>query len=87
MLDWPESQAVPGITCPRMLQFGAEGDLVEAGIPVTIASNIRRHRSTLLAQGWTLHEVPGQGHGVCMQPELVVPPVRALSSARAMKAG
>jgi hypothetical protein len=27
-------------------------------------------------QGWTLKELPGQGHGVCMTPDLVVPPVR-----------
>jgi pimeloyl-ACP methyl ester carboxylesterase len=77
MLDWPEAHAVADITCPRMLQFGAEGDLVEAGIPVPIASNIRRHRASLQAQGWTVHELTGHGHGVCMRPELVVPPVRA----------
>jgi len=77
MQDWPERQAVTSISCPRMVYFGEEGDLIEAGIPVTIASNIRRHRGTLQDQGWTVHEVPGQGHGVCMVPELVVPAVRA----------
>jgi len=77
MLDWPELDAVSRITCPRMALFGGLGDLIEAGIPVTIASNIRRNRDTLQARGWTVHEVPGQGHGVCMMPELVVPPVRA----------
>ena len=77
MLAWPERESVARIACPRMVVFGAEGDLVEAGIPVTIASNIRRHRAALEAQGWRVHEIAGQGHGVCMVPELVVPPVRA----------
>ena len=77
MLHWPERESVAHITCPRMVVFGAEGDLVEADIPVTIASNIRRHRATLEAQGWRVHEIAGHGHGVCMLPELVVPPVRA----------
>lgn len=77
MLDWPERKAVSRITCPRMVYFGGQGDLIEAGIPVTIASNIRRHRGTLQAQGWTVHEVPGHGHGVCMMPALVVPLARA----------
>lgn len=77
MLDWPERQAVSRIACPRMVYFGANGDLVEAGIEVTIASNIRRQLGTLQAGGWTVQELPGQGHGVCMVPELVVPPVRA----------
>lgn len=76
MLDWPERDAVSRITCPRMVYFGAKGDLIEAGMPVSIASNIRRHRATLQAQGWTVHELADQGHGVCMAPELVVPPVR-----------
>lgn len=77
MHDWPELRVVRDIACPRMVYFGEQGDLIEAGIPVTIASNIRRHRETLQAWGWTVHEVPGHGHGVCMMPELVVPPVRA----------
>lgn len=74
---WPEAESVARIACPKLLYFGADGDLVEAGIPVRIASIIREHRATLEAQGWLVHELPGQGHGVCMVPELVVPPVRA----------
>jgi hypothetical protein len=60
-----------------LLYFGSDGDLVEAGIPIRIASIIRERRADLLEQGWTVHEIAGQGHGVCMAPELVVPPVRA----------
>lgn len=77
MLDWPEVESVTRIACPKMVYFGGDGDLVEAGIPVRIASIIREHRAELERQGWTVQEIPGQGHGVCMAPDLVVPPVRA----------
>lgn len=77
LLGWNERDAVARIACPRMVYFGGEGDLVEAGVPVTIASNIRRHRATLEAQGWTVHEIAGQGHGGAVMPALAVPPVRA----------
>jgi pimeloyl-ACP methyl ester carboxylesterase len=76
MLDWPEAQSVERISCPKMVYFGGDGDLVEAGIPIRIASIIREHRAQLEEQGWTVHEIAGQSHGVCMAPELVVPPVR-----------
>jgi hypothetical protein len=58
-----------------LLYFGSDGDLVEAGIPIRIASIIRERRADLLDQGWTVHEIAGQGHGVCMAPEFIVPPV------------
>ncbi|MFO1273333.1 MAG: alpha/beta hydrolase [Rubrivivax sp.] len=74
---WDEAAAVRSLAIPRLLMFGAEGDLVEAGIEVPIASRCRARRAGLQAQGWEVHEVPGQGHGLCMQPGLVLPPVRA----------
>jgi sarcosine oxidase subunit beta len=55
---------------------GIDADLVEAGLPVRIASIIRERRATLEKQGWTVQEIPGQGHGVCMAPDLVEPPAR-----------
>jgi hypothetical protein len=77
MLGWPEAESVARIRCPKMVFFGGDGDLVEAGVPIRIASIIREHRAMLERQGWTVRELMGQGHGVCMAPELVVPPVRA----------
>ena len=77
VVDWPEAESVARIRRPRMTMFGGDGDLVEAGIPVAIASAIRSHRQVLEAQGWRVHEVPGHGHAVCMRADLVVPPVRA----------
>ena len=74
---WPEREAVAGIGCPRMNVFGSEGDLAEAGIPVPIASRIREHRAELESLGWRVHEIAGHGHGLCLQPEVAVPPVRA----------
>jgi pimeloyl-ACP methyl ester carboxylesterase len=76
MLSWPEAESVAHITCPRMVYFGGDGDLIEAGIPIAIATIIRERQATLEAHGWAVRELPGQGHGVCMAPELVVPPVR-----------
>ena len=74
---WHEREAAARIGCPRMNVYGGDGDLVEAGIPVPIASSIRRHRAELEALGWRVHEIAGQGHALCMQPEVAVPPVRA----------
>ncbi|OYU77908.1 MAG: hypothetical protein CFE45_30145, partial [Burkholderiales bacterium PBB5] len=76
MLCWPEAESVARIACPKLLYFGGDGDLVEAGIPIRIASLIRERRTALEQLGWEVHEFAGQGHGVCMTPELVVPPVR-----------
>jgi len=76
MLDWPEAESVASISCPKMVYFGSDGDLVEAGIPIRIASIIRQRRIELEPQGWQVREIEGQDHGVCMAPELVVPPVR-----------
>jgi pimeloyl-ACP methyl ester carboxylesterase len=81
LLDWREADALASIACPKLVLFGADGDLVEAGVPIRIASIIRAERGALLAQGWQVHEIAGQGHGVCMAPELVVPPVRAFLDA------
>jgi hypothetical protein len=81
MLDWPEAESVARIQVPKMVFFGGEGDLVEAGIHIRIASIIREQRSTLERQGWVVCEHAGQGHGVCMAPETVVPPVRAFLDA------
>lgn len=74
---WSEHEAVARIACPRLNVFGADGDLVEAGIGVPIASAIRQHRGALQALGWRVHEIPGHGHALCLQPEVAVPPVRA----------
>lgn len=78
---WNEAEAVARIACPRMVYVGADGDLVEAGVPVPIASRVRQHRATLQAQGWAVHEVPGQGHAGAALPQHVVPAVRAFLDA------
>jgi pimeloyl-ACP methyl ester carboxylesterase len=81
MLDWPEAESVARIQVPKMVFFGGEGDLLEAGVPIRIASIVREQRCTLERQGWVVCEHAGQGHGVCMAPEIVVPPVRAFLDA------
>lgn len=76
MRNWDEAASVARIACPKLAMFGAEGDLVEAGVPVPIASTIRGRRAELEAQGWEVVEIAGHGHAVTVLPELVVPPVR-----------
>jgi pimeloyl-ACP methyl ester carboxylesterase len=76
-LSWPEAQSVANIKCPKMVFFGAQGDLIEAGIPINIASLIRKCRLQLEAQHWHVVEIAEQGHGVTMMPSIVLPPVRA----------
>jgi pimeloyl-ACP methyl ester carboxylesterase len=77
MLDWREAEAVAAIACPKLVYFGALGDLTEADISVPIASLIRKHRKALEAAGWVVVEHSGFGHDVVMQTDLVVPPVAA----------
>jgi len=77
LIGWNEGDAVARLRCPRLVYFGRNADLVEAGVPVTIASNIRRHRQTLQTQGWVVHEIAGQDHSGAAMPALVVPAVRA----------
>jgi pimeloyl-ACP methyl ester carboxylesterase len=77
VLRWPERQSLRAIQCPCLQQFGAAGDLVEAEIPVPIASRIRANRAELESLGWTVNEVAGFGHEVTLRPEVCVPPVRA----------
>ena len=79
--DWHDD---PALSEPYNL-CGASGDvcaerldplaLYETFLGV-IASCIRAHRGDLEAMGWRVHEIPGHGHGLCMQPEVAVPPVR-----------
>jgi pimeloyl-ACP methyl ester carboxylesterase len=76
VLAWRESDSVRAIRCPCMQQFGAAGDLIEAGVSVPIASRIRSQRSELESLGWTVNEIAGFGHEVAMKPELCVPAVR-----------
>ncbi len=74
---WDEESVVPAINCPKMVYYGAQGDLVEAGMPLRIASLIRARRSRLEALAWRVCEVPGFGHELAVHPEQVVPPVRS----------
>jgi pimeloyl-ACP methyl ester carboxylesterase len=61
---------------PRLLYFGADGDVSENGFVIPIASRARQARPALEAQGWQVHEVAGQGHGLAFQPDAVVPIIR-----------
>ncbi|MCA3254883.1 MAG: hypothetical protein INF91_04605 [Alphaproteobacteria bacterium] len=74
---WDESATVEALTLPRFVYFGGDGDLVEAGESVPIASTIRRMRPRLEGLGWTVVELPGVGHEAGLRADLVAPPLRA----------
>ena len=82
MKGWPEADAVHSITCPKMVFYGARGDLIEAGLPVNIASIIRTSRVELARQGWEVLEFADYGHEVCMHGSLIVPPIKAFIDRR-----
>lgn len=75
--SWSDENEVTAVRCPRMVYYGARGDLVEAGLPLRIASTIRSQRTRLETLGWRVAEIAGFGHDVAVHPEHVVPPVRA----------
>jgi len=77
MIAWPEAESVRAIACPKLVYFGDDGDLVEAGVPVNIASSIRAQRRELESQGWQVVEFAGHGHAVATKTDLVVPPVKS----------
>ena len=77
VLDWPERRAVSKIACPRMVFFGGSGDVDPGGEDIRIASTLRERREEIEGLGWTVHEIPDRDHSVCLDPSVVVPPVRA----------
>ena len=77
VVDWPEAEAVAHIACPRMAYVGSEGDPTAGHeVPISIASTIRARRGALEAMGWSVTEIPGRDHSVCLDPATVVPVVR-----------
>lgn len=73
MIGWDETASIAAIRCPRLGYFGGEGDLVEAGLPINIASAFRANRAQLEHMGWEIVEFPNRGHDVCMDAALIVP--------------
>jgi pimeloyl-ACP methyl ester carboxylesterase len=74
--DWPEEHFARRISCPRLAFAGAEGD-TEAGSEKIMNATILRERKTELERfGWDVKLIEGQGHDVCMKPEVLVPVVR-----------
>lgn len=77
LAGWDDRVQTPRIGCPGFVLFGADGDVVEAGHPVPIASRIRGTREELEALGWDVVEIAGGGHEVGADPACVLPPLRA----------
>jgi pimeloyl-ACP methyl ester carboxylesterase len=71
LTGWDEVACTAAIKCPKLLYFGANGDLIEAGFPVPIATRCREARSILEEQGWTVHELEGFGHEAGLRTDLI----------------
>ena len=52
LAGWDDRVQTPRIGCPGFVLFGGEGDLIEAGHDVPIATRIRASRSELEDLGW-----------------------------------
>lgn len=74
--DWPESEAVGYIQCPRMTFVGSADELDIAGVPIRLAAAFHRRRRDLEQLGWHVVEIPGRDHWVYQDPNTVVPIVR-----------
>jgi pimeloyl-ACP methyl ester carboxylesterase len=77
VLAWPEAAAVARIGCPRLAIAGSLGDSDAGGVDIPIVSRTRAYRSELEAMGWCVREIEDRDHSVCLDPEAVVPAVRA----------
>jgi pimeloyl-ACP methyl ester carboxylesterase len=84
---WDEAAAVGALDLPKLIYFGGDGDLVEAGIDVKIASLIRANRKALESQGWLVRAFPGHGHDLAMEAAIVAPVIRAFLDRALLQGG
>lgn len=75
--DWPEARYARSIACPKLAFAGAEGDTTAGSEAINNASILRDRQQELEAMGWQVELIEGRGHSVCMEPEVLVPVVRA----------
>lgn len=73
---WSEAAENARIRCPRLVYAGALGDTDAGGVPIRYASTLRERRAELETLGWTVLLFEDQGHGVGLEPSIVVPPIR-----------
>jgi pimeloyl-ACP methyl ester carboxylesterase len=83
LIGWDEAAEVGALDIPALLYFGAQGNLVEEGFDVPIASRCREQRARLERLGWQVCEIAGFGHDVIGQTDLVLPPLAAFLEAHA----
>ncbi|RPH97386.1 MAG: alpha/beta hydrolase [Lysobacterales bacterium] len=74
---WPEERAARSTACPRLAFAGADGDVYAGTRLIRNASILRARKEELEAMGWRVELIPGKGHSVGLEPETVVPVVRA----------
>jgi hypothetical protein len=74
--DWPESESVRRLMCPRMTYVGSDDVIERGGVTMSTAATLRAHRQELEGCGWQVNEIPGRDHAVWTDPGVVVPVVR-----------
>ena len=74
--DWPEREAVAGISCPR-LAFAGRDDVIDGpGVNVRIGPLLSEHREELQQMGWTVRIVAGFAHSLNASLDVVGPILR-----------
>jgi len=74
--SWPETESVGRIRCPRLTYVGSNDEVEIGGVKIPLAALTLQHRKQLDAHSWQLSVIPDRDHGVCMDPETVVPVIR-----------
>lgn len=73
--DW-DATVTARVRCPRLLVYGADAETSVGDVAIPIAELVRRHAATLADRGWQVHEVPGRGSTLILEPQALVPPAR-----------
>jgi pimeloyl-ACP methyl ester carboxylesterase len=74
--QWRDDEAVPKLTCPRMVVAGTDDVIAVAGYTLRIGPLIAERRRDLERLGWTVRLVDGVRHDLFTRPDLVVPLMR-----------
>lgn len=77
LAEWPEAAAVPRIRCPRMAIAGDVAVAEAGGMIIPYGRVLAERRAELEALGWEVELLEGRSHEDCVDPAVIMPPVRA----------
>ncbi len=73
---WPERELAASLDYPRLAFAGADGDTTAGSEDIKNASILRSNQAELEDMGWQVKFIEGEGHHVCMHPDVLVPVIR-----------